>query len=72
MACAQLASNGYRLAKSWQYSDAGLPEPPADTTRVSPRAGAVSPGRDCTGLAYPLQSLVAVIYCRTIKHGRVW
>ena len=26
MATAQLANNGYRIAKSWQYQDSNLPE----------------------------------------------
>ena len=45
MAAAQLASNGYRIAKSWQYED-GLPEPPspvatfaADNDNEVPPAG---------------------------------
>ena len=40
MACAQLASSGYRVAKSWQYSDSGLAYPPTGPAlaRITPRS----------------------------------
>ena len=43
MAVSLLASNGYRIAKSWQYED-NFPEPPPPPAEVVPAAESSSDG----------------------------